>query len=263
MADWAALKAEGNDAYKKGEFKAAQAKYTEALTVADLSGADRATLLSNRAQCFVKMGEHAAAVEDCTAALELDSANVKAQFRRAVSREAMGDKKGAIADYRDVLAAQPGQVECRRALMRLDPEAAESASAARARKQRKLSPDEVSALQEAQGEAVRMQRQVQQAKQRAAELARRQRIMSITRSEVSKSAEDASLFQHVGKMFVRVPRATHLKRLDAEKASLDKQQAGLERMAEGLQAKAKAANGALRELADAAGVRIAVPGESA
>ena len=34
-------------------------------------------------------------------------------------------------------------------------------------------------------------------------------------------------------------------------------------MTEGLQAKAKAANGALRELADAAGVRIAVPGESA
>jgi len=261
MADWAALKAEGNKAYAAGDFKTAVTKYGDVLKLDSLSPADRSTILSNRAQCFIKMSEHAAAAEDCTAALDLDSGNVKALFRRAASREAMGDKSGAVSDYRAVLAAQPGQEESRRAIARLDPSSA--VAAGRGRRQRKLTQEEVTALQEAQGESGRLQNQLRQLKQRSITLQQRQRISALTRSEVSKADIDGEMYRHVGKMFARVPRVDHLRTLDAEKASLDKQQSALAKMGEGLEAKARAANSNLKELAAAAGITVAVPGETA
>jgi chaperonin cofactor prefoldin len=265
MASWAEEKAAGNEAYKAGDFDAAAAKYTDALKHEDLTLSDRATLLSNRAQAWIRKGEHAAAEEDCTAALALEPTNVKAMFRRASSREAIGDKPGALADYRAVLELQPGQAESRRAVIRLDPTSVEPAGprGGARRQKKKISAEDARAIQEAQTETMRLQQQIQQATQRTSDMAKQQRINAITRSEVSKAAEDASLFQHVGKMFVRVPRATHLSRLDAAKASLDSQQGALAQVVEGLQGKLKAANATLKEAAAAAGIRVAIPGESA
>lgn len=264
MASWTELKTAGNEAYKAGDFDGAASKYTDALKSEELEVDDRATLLANRAQAWIRKGEHAAAEEDCTAALALQPTNVKAMFRRASSREAMGDKVGALVDYRAVLELQPGQAESRRAVIRLDPTSVEPAAPrAGARRQKKrVSAEDARAIQEAQTETMRLQQQLQQADQRANDMAKQQKINAITRSEVSKAADDATLYQHVGKMFVRVPRATHLSRLDSAKASLDSQQHALAQVVDSLRTKLKAASTTLKEAAAAAGIRVAVPGES-
>ena len=81
-ATWREHKAAGNDAYTAGRTPEAIAAYTSALQAADLPTTDRATILCNRAQCYLKLDENARAVEDCTACLTLAPDNVKALFRR-------------------------------------------------------------------------------------------------------------------------------------------------------------------------------------
>ena len=78
---WSELKAEGNKAYSEGDLDTAVAKYTAALQT-DVAPADRATLLCNRAQCFLKQDKFSEAIEDCTACLAVAPENVKALFRR-------------------------------------------------------------------------------------------------------------------------------------------------------------------------------------
>jgi tetratricopeptide (TPR) repeat protein len=85
---WAEQKAAGNAAYTAGDTGGAIKAYTEALQSAELPAGDRATILCNRAQCFLKLGENAKAVEDCTACLTLTPDNVKALFRRCVGGRA-------------------------------------------------------------------------------------------------------------------------------------------------------------------------------
>ena len=97
------LKEAGNEAFKAGRLDEARSKYTDALAAPSAAGALRATLLSNRAACLLKAGEAAAALRDCDAALALDgtaadAVRVKALFRRAGAKEALGDNQGAFAD---------------------------------------------------------------------------------------------------------------------------------------------------------------------
>lgn len=81
---WAEAKARGNRAYANGENAAAAAAYSEALRDESVPAAERATLLSNRAQVHLKAGAAALAVEDCTASLTHAPDNVKALYRRCV-----------------------------------------------------------------------------------------------------------------------------------------------------------------------------------
>lgn len=78
---WKELKAEGNAAYSSGDLGLAVEKYTAALQT-DISAADRATVLCNRAQCYLKQDQFSNAIEDCTACLTVSADNVKALFRR-------------------------------------------------------------------------------------------------------------------------------------------------------------------------------------
>ena len=78
---WKELKAEGNAAYAAGDLGVAVEKYTAALQT-DISTADRATVLCNRAQCYLKQDQFSNAIEDCTACLTSSPDNVKALFRR-------------------------------------------------------------------------------------------------------------------------------------------------------------------------------------
>ena len=81
-SDWGAHKASGNAAYTAGRTQEAADHYTRALQCAEVPTVDRATLLCNRAQAYLKLGRNEAAVEDCTACLTLSPENVKALFRR-------------------------------------------------------------------------------------------------------------------------------------------------------------------------------------
>jgi len=88
MADgtWQAFKAQGNSAYTAGNTAGAVEAYTKALGCDDLPAGDRATILCNRAQCYLKLNENANAVEDCTSCLTINATNVKALFRRCATR---------------------------------------------------------------------------------------------------------------------------------------------------------------------------------
>jgi tetratricopeptide (TPR) repeat protein len=79
---WQEFKSQGNTAYLAGRTAEAVELYTKALQEADLPGGDRATILANRAQCYLKLSDNAKAAEDCTACLTLSPDNVKALFRR-------------------------------------------------------------------------------------------------------------------------------------------------------------------------------------
>ncbi|RYG42633.1 hypothetical protein EON68_01590, partial [archaeon] len=84
MSDWASQKSAGNSFYTSGNVDAAVSAYTTALADEELPSAERATILCNRAQCFLKNKAWTSAVEDCTACLMVAPNNVKALFRRYV-----------------------------------------------------------------------------------------------------------------------------------------------------------------------------------
>ena len=78
---WESLKQEGNTAYSSGDLPTAVEKYTASLQ-ADIDASNRATVLCNRAQCYLKLEKFSEAIEDCTACLTVSPENVKALFRR-------------------------------------------------------------------------------------------------------------------------------------------------------------------------------------
>eukprot|EP00053_Salpingoeca_punica_P020541 m.211844 g.211844 ORF g.211844 m.211844 type:complete len:573 (+) comp18998_c0_seq1:59-1777(+) len=93
------LKADGNNEYKKKDYKKAVEAYTEALRILDKKDQDRAVLHCNRAACYLAMDMYENVIKDCTAALEIDNRYVKAFNRRAQAYEKMGERKKALYDY--------------------------------------------------------------------------------------------------------------------------------------------------------------------
>lgn len=78
---WEKLKAEGNAAYTSGNIQGAIEKYTAALQE-EVPNDERAVILCNRAQCYLRLGQNSSVIEDCTACLTLQPSNIKALFRR-------------------------------------------------------------------------------------------------------------------------------------------------------------------------------------
>jgi len=128
MAACEAEKAEGNRAVAAGDFEAADRHYTAALEACqeDDGGHLRATLLCNRAHARQQGGLWQLAVEDATVALErlqefeklrqpahaegaaaVQKLRVKALYRRALSRERLGDLADAFHDLNLALKFAP------------------------------------------------------------------------------------------------------------------------------------------------------------
>lgn len=85
----AAAKAEGNRVFRSGDIDSALAAYNEALRVySDRCGnaaqrLEKSKLLSNRAECLLRLNEWEAASRSASIAISLDAACAKARFRRA------------------------------------------------------------------------------------------------------------------------------------------------------------------------------------
>lgn len=135
-------KAAGNDAYASGDCARAIALYGAALGSVEraltelkeenvelsLSSLNRASkeavdlqgvLLTNRAMCYLKLGEYEKCVFDCDEALALDGGRVKALYRRAKARSELGaDLELAFEDATRCvkLGAGDGAVELARSL---------------------------------------------------------------------------------------------------------------------------------------------------
>ena len=107
----AALKEEGNACLKAGQLDEAIAKYSHALACEGIATETRLALLSNRALVFIRRGEHERCVEDCTAALALDSSHAKALYRRAQAHAALSQLPAALRDCRLLLLREPKNAE--------------------------------------------------------------------------------------------------------------------------------------------------------
>ena len=123
LEDALALKEAGNGLFREKNFAAAAAEYSSALDglVAAEASAEaaalHATLLINRAACYLKAERSEDAESDCTAALALHGEaapalegpqfRVKALYRRAAAREALGRNADAFKDVREALSLDP------------------------------------------------------------------------------------------------------------------------------------------------------------
>uniref|UniRef100_G3TVX7 Sperm-associated antigen 1 n=1 Tax=Loxodonta africana TaxID=9785 RepID=G3TVX7_LOXAF len=106
-----ALKSEGNELFKNGQFAEAALKYSAAIAQLESAGNESADdpsiLYSNRAACYLKEGNCSGCIQDCNRALELHPFSVKPLLRRAMAYEALEQYRKAYVDYKTVL-----QIDC-------------------------------------------------------------------------------------------------------------------------------------------------------
>ncbi|XP_061615501.1 sperm-associated antigen 1A isoform X2 [Phyllopteryx taeniolatus] len=108
----ARIKNEGNYLFKQGQFGDALDKYTKAIDGCAQAGIsnpeDLCVLYTNRAACYLKDGNSADCIEDCTKALQLQPYHLKALLRRAMAYESLERYRRAYADYKTVLQMDTG-----------------------------------------------------------------------------------------------------------------------------------------------------------
>jgi tetratricopeptide (TPR) repeat protein len=103
VAEATALKDRGNKFYQAGYYNAAVFCYAHSIDLQPTSLA-----YANRAMARLKLGQPAEAEKDCTAALQLDSSNIKALHRRGTARRQLGRLLEAAVDFEEALRLQPG-----------------------------------------------------------------------------------------------------------------------------------------------------------
>ncbi|KAF0694671.1 Aste57867_14441 [Aphanomyces stellatus] len=121
------LKARGNAHFSQEEYGQAIACYTQALVGDDEGGAPdkakwNAAILSNRAFARLKVGTaeaFALAEADCSVVLETEPRNIKALYRRALARSALGHHSAAKLDLEAIIAFEPSNPQANEALDKL------------------------------------------------------------------------------------------------------------------------------------------------
>ena len=117
----AAAREEGNSAFRKGQWEAAEKAYSRALELAEARGGegddgkrdaaaaadDAVAAANNRAAARLKLGDSAGALEDADRVLRLRPTDVKARLRRAAAHDALGDGRRASEDFKFVLRLEP------------------------------------------------------------------------------------------------------------------------------------------------------------
>lgn len=119
-------KARGNEAFQAGEYGQAILLYSLSLDKAeelpDKVGNGQQQLfrrdlvLSNRAACFLKLGQHEKALEDAKLAQDIEPSNIKAIFRRGLSLHAMGLFQEAIPILAEAHKLEPKNKQIKQAL---------------------------------------------------------------------------------------------------------------------------------------------------
>ncbi|XP_061919405.1 mitochondrial import receptor subunit TOM34 [Entelurus aequoreus] len=100
------LKEEGNVLVKRGEHAKAVDKYTQSLR----HDPAQVATFTNRALCFLSLGQFKDAVRDCDEALMIDRTNVKALYRRAQAHKELKDVKACKNDLHKLLEVEPKNV---------------------------------------------------------------------------------------------------------------------------------------------------------
>ena len=93
----------GNEAFKAGDFTQAAVHYTESIVVHDCDP----LVFCNRAACFLKLGRHQQAFDDCCRAIQLDAQLVKGHFRKGTALYALGRYEESAQTMAHVLRLDP------------------------------------------------------------------------------------------------------------------------------------------------------------
>ncbi|XP_056289522.1 sperm-associated antigen 1-like [Pseudoliparis swirei] len=107
-----ALKQEGNDYVKKGQYQDALGKYSDCLKLKP----EECSIYTNRALCYLKLERFAEAKRDCDAALRVEPTNKKAFYRRALANKGLEDYLACSADLQEVLRQDPNVQEAEKEL---------------------------------------------------------------------------------------------------------------------------------------------------
>ncbi|XP_034384847.1 sperm-associated antigen 1-like isoform X2 [Cyclopterus lumpus] len=107
-----ALKQEGNDFVKKGQYQDALGKYSEGLKLKP----EECAIYTNRALCYLKLERFAEAKQDCDAALRVEPTNKKAFYRRALANKGLKDYLACSSDLQEVLQQDPNVQEAEKEL---------------------------------------------------------------------------------------------------------------------------------------------------
>ncbi|KAH7337104.1 hypothetical protein B0J17DRAFT_719001 [Rhizoctonia solani] len=113
---------DGNAAFKAGDYPTAIGHYTSAI----LADGTDPTFPLNRAATYLKLNKNEDAERDCSTTLKLQPNNVKALFRRAQARVALGK----LPDARAAAKAEPGNTAVRAEFTKVEGLIAEQAKKA-------------------------------------------------------------------------------------------------------------------------------------
>ncbi|XP_053322024.1 sperm-associated antigen 1 [Spea bombifrons] len=111
------LKLEGNDYVKKNQYREAERKYTECLTL----NSEECTIYTNRALCYLKLRQYEEARRDCERALQRDNSNIKALYRRAQAHKGLENYQQCANDLQKVISLDPATSEARKLLAEITP----------------------------------------------------------------------------------------------------------------------------------------------
>lgn len=107
-------KEKGDELYKNANFEAAVLEYTKCLDGLKKAGKGETEsalkAYSNRAACYKQISNFDGVIQDCTAVLEVEPANVKALIRRAQAFEGVERYRFALQDVKTVLSMPAAQV---------------------------------------------------------------------------------------------------------------------------------------------------------
>jgi tetratricopeptide (TPR) repeat protein len=93
----------GNEMFRANDFLQAAMEYTSALELDPTMGA----LYANRAQCWLKLGNHEKALEDAEKCTEVDPGNAKGWFRKGMCYQAMKRYPEAIPPLLEAEKIEP------------------------------------------------------------------------------------------------------------------------------------------------------------
>ncbi|KAM6174366.1 protein unc-45 homolog B isoform 1-T1 [Erethizon dorsatum] len=118
-AEAAQLKEEGNHYFQLQDYKAATKSYSQALKLTK-DKALLATLYRNRAACGLKMESYAQAASDASRAIDINSSDIKALYRRCQALEHLGKLDQAFKDVQRCATLEPRNQNFQEMLRRLN-----------------------------------------------------------------------------------------------------------------------------------------------
>lgn len=111
-ARFAQCKEQGNSWVKQNRYQDAVSCYTDCLCIDPVNVA----VYTNRALCFLRLGQNQLAINDTTEALRLQPNNVKALFRRAQAKKALSQYDSAARDLFELQKIEPKNTAAKKEL---------------------------------------------------------------------------------------------------------------------------------------------------